>query len=115
MTLTEIHKRLRPAFPSKWDAETDNLAKSELKSMIAEFGESRTDRAVTQFIRNEQFFSIAKLRDYIPPADAVTALFDPNCKTCDGTSWENVKYIRGGKPQSGVRRCSVCWKGSVTQ
>lgn len=127
MSVQILHQKLRAAFPAKWDSDCDRFAKDELKAMIEEFGSERTDRAVTHFIRSEQFFSIAKLREYVPPTTQVTSLYDKNCPDCDEgwreLGWEEIPaHIRNkmitlygfeqARRETVVDRCH-CWKGKT--
>jgi len=118
--MKELHRRLKSAFK----IEDDILLRDELKAMITEFGESRTEKAVTNFLRNEQYFSIAKLREYVPAVEAKGHLYDPNCPDCM-EGWREMKWeeidskVRNrmvelygfaqAQKETLVKRCH-CWK-----
>lgn len=130
-SVKSMHERLRAAFRSQWDSigESDRLATSELQEMVKSFGEVRTKVAVDTFIRSEQFFSVAKLREYVPQGNAAP-LYDPNCPHCDQGLEElrfekmnrNDKHklirvygLAEARNHTVTVRCSVCWKGTREQ
>lgn len=127
-----IHERLRAAYRNQWDAagEADRLVKDELRSMCTEFGEQRTAKGVTDFIRSVQFFSIASLRECVTRTSTESKakhLYDEHCGNCE-EGWEVVPFnqmelrdqekcirnygLDAARTLTARRRCRQCWKSA---
>ena len=73
--IAELHRELRAAYSGQWFDDTDSLMKRELNALFDEVGEQRAVIGVRNYIRNEPFFNVARLRAYIPAA----AEHSPRC------------------------------------
>jgi hypothetical protein len=125
-SVKSLHQRLRAAFPAKWDSETDTLAVTELTEMVKAFGFNRTQQAVNTFIRGEEFFSVAKLRQYVPAPSNVKRMYDVECPHCD-EGWQEIQFhdMHPNDKNNLIRlygleqahsftvraRCRFCWSG----
>ena len=125
-SVRELHGNLKSAFRQQWGEDSDPFVKKELEQMFADFGPDRSEKAVLAFIRSEQFFSIAKLRDYVPPKNENSHLYDENCPACD-EGWEVLGFanwtpkqkntaielygFEGASIETRKIRCRSCWKG----
>ena len=90
-------------------------------ALVRKIGRPHFERALKRAIAESQFFpKLEAISSRIPSGLKLIGVADPNCKKCEGTSWERIflgltigAEGRAGKPidpKSGaVRRCS-CWR-----
>jgi hypothetical protein len=89
--------------------------------LVRELGMPHFQRALKQAIAESQFFpKLEAISSRVPSGLKLIGVADPNCKKCEGTSWERLfegltvgAEGRLGKPLDprlgAVRRCS-CWR-----
>jgi hypothetical protein len=89
--------------------------------LVKKIGRPHFERALKRAIAESQFFpKLEQISSRVPTGMKLIGVADPNCKKCDGTSWELVvtgltvgAEGRPGKPvdrQLGaVKRCG-CWR-----
>jgi hypothetical protein len=89
--------------------------------LVKAIGRPHFEKALKRAIAESQFFpKLEQISSRIPSGLKLIGVADPNCKKCDGTSWERVvtgltvgAEGRPGKPVDprlgAVKRCG-CWR-----
>lgn len=102
--IKKLHAHIRGSFIAKWDQDADAACAYTLGELAKKYP-ADLEAGVHEYIRREQFWSPAKLQEYVVAQGKkqYRAETDPNCNNCGGHGW--AKADDKGR----VQRCH-CWR-----